>query len=196
MQKLHIFDGNSTLSFLLTLQIIAYLFYSHVQWPCGLLQTHKNKPQQQQKYIVIHYKHARTKHLFSHAATNRNNANASKCTLFRLLILGHSTFSWWRIDILLNRLKSPWKVSKYYISCNDSSKTISYCCNEFIVDWYPWKMHFFFHLHFKQNLYFQNLKHPNLVNLIEVFRRKRKLHLVFEYCDRTVLNELEKHPKG
>ena len=42
----------------------------------------------------------------------------------------------------------------------------------------------------------KNLKHPNLVNLIEVFRRKRKLHLVFESCERTVLNELEKHPKG
>ena len=53
---------------------------------------------------------------------------------------------------------------------------------------------------FKLNLcvfaFSQNLKHPNLVNLIEVFRRKRKLHLVFEFCDRTVLNELEKHPKG
>ena len=42
----------------------------------------------------------------------------------------------------------------------------------------------------------KNLKHPNLVNLIEVFRRKRKLHFFFEYCERTVLNELEKHPKG
>lgn len=42
----------------------------------------------------------------------------------------------------------------------------------------------------------KQLKHPNLVNLIEVFRRKKKLHLVFEFCDHTVLSELEKHPKG
>lgn len=42
----------------------------------------------------------------------------------------------------------------------------------------------------------QQLKHPNLVNLLEVFRRKRKLHLVFEYCDHTVLHELDKHPRG
>ncbi|KAM9305885.1 cyclin-dependent kinase-like 4 [Gastrophryne carolinensis] len=42
----------------------------------------------------------------------------------------------------------------------------------------------------------KQLKHSNLVNLLEVFRRKRKLHLVFEYCDQTVLNELEKHPNG
>ncbi|CAG2176653.1 unnamed protein product, partial [Oppiella nova] len=40
------------------------------------------------------------------------------------------------------------------------------------------------------------LKHPNLINLIEVFRRKRKLHLVFEYCELTVLDILEKYPKG
>ena len=42
----------------------------------------------------------------------------------------------------------------------------------------------------------QQLKHGNLVNLLEVFKRKRKLHLVFEYCDHTVLNELERRPKG
>jgi cyclin-dependent kinase-like len=45
-------------------------------------------------------------------------------------------------------------------------------------------------------VFFQQLKHPNLVNLIEVFKRNRKLHLVMEYCDRTVLNDLEKYPKG
>ncbi|XP_015921945.2 cyclin-dependent kinase-like 4 isoform X2 [Parasteatoda tepidariorum] len=42
----------------------------------------------------------------------------------------------------------------------------------------------------------KQLKHPNLVNLIEVFRRKRKLHMVFEYCEHTVLDILEKHPNG
>ncbi|XP_067831162.1 cyclin-dependent kinase-like 1 isoform X1 [Heptranchias perlo] len=42
----------------------------------------------------------------------------------------------------------------------------------------------------------KQLKHMNLVNLLEVFRRKRKLHLVFEYCDHTVLNELDKYPRG
>ena len=42
----------------------------------------------------------------------------------------------------------------------------------------------------------KNLKHPNLINLMEVFRRRKRLHLVFEYCDHTVLNELEKYPKG
>ncbi|KAG8228479.1 hypothetical protein J437_LFUL009344 [Ladona fulva] len=43
---------------------------------------------------------------------------------------------------------------------------------------------------------FQSLRHPNLVNLIEVFRRKRRLHLVFEFCERTVLDEVEAHPHG
>jgi len=42
----------------------------------------------------------------------------------------------------------------------------------------------------------QILKHPNLVNLLEVFKRKKRLHLVFEYVDHTVLNELDRHPKG
>lgn len=42
----------------------------------------------------------------------------------------------------------------------------------------------------------QNLKHPNLVCLLEVFRRKRRLHLVFEFCEHTVLHELERNPQG
>lgn len=42
----------------------------------------------------------------------------------------------------------------------------------------------------------KQLKHENLVNLIEVFRKKRKLHLVFEFCEHTVLDELERHPRG
>ncbi|KAL5964849.1 Cyclin-dependent kinase-like 1 [Taenia solium] len=37
----------------------------------------------------------------------------------------------------------------------------------------------------------KRLKHPNLVNLIEVFRRKRKLHLVFQYIDHSLLHELD-----
>lgn len=45
-------------------------------------------------------------------------------------------------------------------------------------------------------LYFQQLKHPNLVNLLEVFRKKRRLHLVFEYCDHTVLHELDRYQRG
>ncbi|VDP28785.1 unnamed protein product [Schistosoma curassoni] len=42
----------------------------------------------------------------------------------------------------------------------------------------------------------KQLKHPNLINLIEVFKRKRRLHLVFQYVDHTLLHELEKHTKG
>lgn len=40
------------------------------------------------------------------------------------------------------------------------------------------------------------LKHGNLVCLKDVFRRKKKLHMVFEFIDHTVLNELDKYPKG
>ena len=62
----------------------------------------------------------------------------------------------------------------------------------------------------------KQLKHDNIVSLIEVFRRKGKLYLVrpgargsaapahrplaraqvFEYMESTVLEELEKHPNG
>jgi len=43
---------------------------------------------------------------------------------------------------------------------------------------------------------FQNLKHPNLIGLIEVLRRKKKLHFVFELCEQTVLKVIEANPKG
>lgn len=42
----------------------------------------------------------------------------------------------------------------------------------------------------------KQLQHENLVNLIEVFRKKKRLYLVFEYVDHTVLDELERHPNG
>ncbi|XP_041485684.1 cyclin-dependent kinase-like 4 isoform X2 [Lytechinus variegatus] len=42
----------------------------------------------------------------------------------------------------------------------------------------------------------KQLRHENLVNLIEVFRRKKRLYLVFEFMDHTVLDELEKYPMG
>ncbi|PAA54819.1 hypothetical protein BOX15_Mlig017917g4 [Macrostomum lignano] len=42
----------------------------------------------------------------------------------------------------------------------------------------------------------KTLRHDNLVNLLEVFRRKKRLYLVFEYIDYTVLDHLEKYPRG
>lgn len=38
--------------------------------------------------------------------------------------------------------------------------------------------------------------HPNIVHLKESFRRKEKLHLVFEFAEKTVLEVLEKTPHG
>lgn len=49
---------------------------------------------------------------------------------------------------------------------------------------------------FGQQIFFQQLRHDNLVNLIEVFRRKKRLFLVFEFVDHTVLDELERYPNG
>ncbi len=42
----------------------------------------------------------------------------------------------------------------------------------------------------------KELKHDHIVNLIEVFRDEGKILLVFEYVDRTVLEEIESHPSG
>ncbi|ESO01821.1 hypothetical protein HELRODRAFT_131725, partial [Helobdella robusta] len=42
----------------------------------------------------------------------------------------------------------------------------------------------------------KQLRHENLVNLIEVFRRKKRLYLVFEFVDKTLLHYLEQSPRG
>jgi cyclin-dependent kinase-like len=39
-------------------------------------------------------------------------------------------------------------------------------------------------------------KHENIVRLLQVFREEEKLYLVFEYVERTVLEELESSPDG
>ena len=39
-------------------------------------------------------------------------------------------------------------------------------------------------------------KHENIVRLLQVFREEDKLYLVFEYVERTVLEELESSPDG
>jgi len=40
------------------------------------------------------------------------------------------------------------------------------------------------------------MKHENVVELIEAVRRKSKLYLVFEYVQRTLLDDLERRPEG
>jgi cyclin-dependent kinase-like len=40
------------------------------------------------------------------------------------------------------------------------------------------------------------LKHENIVQLKEAFRRKGKLYLVFEYVDQNLLELIEKNPNG
>ncbi|XP_004924422.1 cyclin-dependent kinase-like 4 [Bombyx mori] len=42
----------------------------------------------------------------------------------------------------------------------------------------------------------KKLRHDHLVNMIEVFRRKRRFYLVFEYLDHTLLDELEASQGG
>ena len=40
------------------------------------------------------------------------------------------------------------------------------------------------------------LKQPNIVSLLEAFRRKGKLYLVFEYVEKNLLEVLEAQPNG
>ena len=50
--------------------------------------------------------------------------------------------------------------------------------------------------HPQLHVFFQRLKHENLVTMIEVFRHRKRFFLVFEYLEGTVLDELEKMPGG
>lgn len=42
----------------------------------------------------------------------------------------------------------------------------------------------------------QKLQHDNLVKLLDVFKRKKRFYLVFEFLDRTILDDLEDNPNG
>lgn len=42
----------------------------------------------------------------------------------------------------------------------------------------------------------KQLRHSNIVNLIDAFKRKGKLYLVFEHLDHTILEDLDKSPNG
>ncbi|GCC23971.1 hypothetical protein chiPu_0002369 [Chiloscyllium punctatum] len=44
--------------------------------------------------------------------------------------------------------------------------------------------------------FLKQFRHENLVNLIEVFKQKKRLFLVFEFVDHTVLDDLERFPNG
>ncbi|XP_005949749.1 cyclin-dependent kinase-like 2 isoform X3 [Haplochromis burtoni] len=42
----------------------------------------------------------------------------------------------------------------------------------------------------------RQLRHENLVNLLEVWKRRRRWYLVFEFVERTLLDDLEQNPSG
>ncbi|XP_012987888.2 cyclin-dependent kinase-like 2 isoform X2 [Esox lucius] len=42
----------------------------------------------------------------------------------------------------------------------------------------------------------KRLRHENLVNLLEVWKKRRRWYLVFEFVERTVLDDLEQSPSG
>jgi cyclin-dependent kinase-like len=42
----------------------------------------------------------------------------------------------------------------------------------------------------------KQLRHDNIITLLEVFRRKGKLYLVFEYVEKTILEVIEQRPNG
>ena len=45
-------------------------------------------------------------------------------------------------------------------------------------------------------LHKKTLRHDNLVNLIEVFRKNKRIYLVFEFIEQNLLEEIEKTSHG
>jgi cyclin-dependent kinase-like len=46
---------------------------------------------------------------------------------------------------------------------------------------------------FREIKVLQEYRHDNIVNLRSVFREKGKLYLIFDYIERTLLEELQAH---
>ncbi|KAI3650332.1 hypothetical protein MP228_003813 [Amoeboaphelidium protococcarum] len=40
------------------------------------------------------------------------------------------------------------------------------------------------------------LKHVNIIRLVDEFQHRDRLHMVFEYADRSLLDEIQRHPQG
>ena len=42
----------------------------------------------------------------------------------------------------------------------------------------------------------RSLRHTNIVSLLEVLKKQKRIHLIFEYVQETLLSQLEYNPQG